>query len=193
MELRHPLPLLNMYNRKWRIRTAQRHHPPARFMPGHGGKQVDLNDCMVCEGSVIEGARLHHSLISYDTVIRSGAELDQTLLMNGCHVGESVRLRQVLADKNCVFDQGVTIGYDPEADRRRFPFITEQGIVVLPKGTYVPANGPIEFPGDLAELIFTDSATKGPIDAVEIRPVAASHSRYSGRSSGPGAVHRPEV
>ena len=192
MELRHPLPLLNMYNRKWRVRTAQRHHPPARFMPGHRGKQVDLNDCMVCEGSVVEGARLHHSLISYDTVIRSGAELDQTLLMNGCHVGESVKLKNVLADKNCMFGAGVTMGYDLEADRRRFPFITEQGIIVLPKGTFVPAEGPIEFPGDLADLIFNDSSTKGPIDTVEVRPVAASHSRYSGRSSGPGAVHRPE-
>ena len=32
MELRSPLPALNMYNRNWRIRSAQRDYPPARFV-----------------------------------------------------------------------------------------------------------------------------------------------------------------
>ena len=55
--------------------------------------------------------------------------------MNGCDIGARALLRGVLADKNCVVDPGARIGLDPEADRRRFPFVTENGVIALPKGT----------------------------------------------------------
>ena len=50
------------------------------------------------------------------------------------------------------------MGEDLEADRKRFPFITPGGIIVLPKGTHVPKEGPVEFVHDMAFLIQRDAA-----------------------------------
>ena len=52
------------------------------------------------------------------------------------------------------------MGEDLEADRNRFPFITPGGIIVLPKGTHVPKEGPVEFAHDMAFLIQRDAALR---------------------------------
>ncbi len=57
MELRARVPALNLYNRKWRIRTAQRDYPPARFVrAGEGFGPAHADDSLVCEGSIIASA-----------------------------------------------------------------------------------------------------------------------------------------
>ncbi len=186
MELRSPVANLNLYNREWRIRTAQRNHPPARFISRDTDPAVDIDDCMVCEGAVIRGARLKESIIGYDCQIKSRSDIDRALLMSGTHIGEGAKMRNVLLDKNCVVAPGAQIGIDPEVDRTRFPFITESGHIVLPKGTYVPASGPIEFAQDIGSLLITDAATKDAVAATAMQPIIASRSRHSYRSAGPG-------
>ena len=42
MEVRSPVPTLNLYNRSWRIRSAQRDYPPARFTREAGAGEVCL-------------------------------------------------------------------------------------------------------------------------------------------------------
>jgi glucose-1-phosphate adenylyltransferase len=186
MELRGPVPSLNLYNRKWRIRTAQRNHPPARFIH-RDGHPTDLDDCMVCEGSVVAGGRLRESLIGYDCSIWAGAQVEGSMLLSGCDIGRGATIRGVLADKNCAVDPGAQIGCDPELDRQRFPFITAGGIIVLPKGTRVPVEGPIEFAQDIGALLKTDAATKDAVAATAMAPVIGDHRRHSYRSAGPGS------
>ena len=92
---------------------------------------------------------------------------------------------RVLMDKNCTIAAGVTIGHNPEEDRKRFPFVTESGIVVLPKGTHVPLNGPIEFANDMAFLLHKDPVTKDQMKRYKDRYVVAERSRHSFDSAGP--------
>jgi len=184
MELRSPVPALNLYNREWRIRTAQRSHPPVRFA-GDGPSR--LVDSMICEGSVIFAAEIASSIVGFDCMVRDGANLDSSLLMSGCEIGEGARLSGVLTDKNCVIADGTQIGSDPAVDRRRFPFITEGGVIVLPKGTYVPVSGPIELARDIGEAFQADEAMRHALEAVPLAPVVADHSRHSYRSAGPGS------
>jgi len=185
MELRSPVPTLNMYNRHWRIRTAQRDHPPVRFA-GEGPSR--LVDSMVCEGSVIFGADISGSIVGFDCMVRDGAEVARSLFMSGCEIGEGAAVSGVLTDKNCVIADGARIGLDRAADRARFPFVTEGGVIVLPKGTYVPVSGPIELARDIGEAIASDEALRATLDAVPLRPVIADHSRHSYRSAGPGST-----
>ena len=77
------------------------------------------------------------------------------------------------------------IGHDIEADRQRFPFVTESGIVVLPKGTYVPASGPIEFANDMAFLLRKDPVTEAKMLEYRDRYTVAERSRHSFDSAGP--------
>ena len=185
MELRSPLPSLNMYNRQWRIRTSQRDYPPARFVKHGSFPSIDMIDSLVCEGSIISSDLLKESLIGYDCFLHAGSEIVQSIMLSGCDVGSQSRIHRTIMDKNCTIAPGAIIGEDPERDRKRFPFMTPSNIVVLPKGTHVPKDGPIEFSHDMAFLLQKDPHTKNILSAFEGHFHISERSRHSHDSSGP--------
>lgn len=185
MELRSALPTLNLYNRRWRIRTAQRDYPPARFVLHEGGGPSDVIDSLVCEGAIVQSAALHKAMLGYDCFVHAGARVQNSILLSGCDVGERVHLRNVLSDKNCSFEAGATVGVDPIADAQRFPFRSEEGLIVLPKGTRVPRVGPIEFAYDIGPLLVKDAATRDAMEEFAGRYTFSNPARHSYRSRGP--------
>jgi glucose-1-phosphate adenylyltransferase len=52
--------------------------------------------------------------------------------MDHCHIGRNAKVRRAIIDKNVHVPEGDEIGYDLSYDRKRF-FVTESGIVVIPK------------------------------------------------------------
>ncbi len=191
MELRSPLPTLNLYNRRWRVRTAQRDYPPARFVRHRGGQAVDLVDSLVCEGSIVQSARLIEAVLGYDCFVHNGATVRESVLLSGCDVGEHAVVHNAVLDKNCTIEPGARVGVDPAADRERFPFVSEEGRVILPKGTVVPAEGPIRFAHDIGELLQTDPHTRDRMAATADRWVIGQRDRHSYTSAGPRYHHRP--
>ncbi|MCA9638311.1 MAG: glucose-1-phosphate adenylyltransferase [Myxococcales bacterium] len=185
MEVRSRLPAINLYNRQWRIRTAQRDYPPARFVRAGDEPSADIDDSLVCEGSIVASAMLRRVVLGYDSYVHSRAEVEDSVILSGCNIGARARLRRVLLDKNCSIAPGAEIGVDPEADRRRFPFITESGIVVLPKGTHVPASGPLEIVHDMDFLMRNDPATQQALGAFDGLYTISKRERHSFESSGP--------
>ncbi|PRQ04603.1 glucose-1-phosphate adenylyltransferase [Enhygromyxa salina] len=186
MEVRSSLPAVNLYNRQWRIRTAQRDYPPARLVQHSGAHAMtSASDSLVCEGSIVSSTTLQRVMLGYDTFIRPECHLEDSLIMSGCDIGEGSRLKRVLLDKNCTIEPGTEIGFDTEADRVRFPFVSETGIVVLPKGTVVPRSGPIKLAFDMAELMRRDPDTKQTMAEYEGRYELTDRSRHSHQSSGP--------
>ena len=149
MELRSPLPSLNMYNRNWRIRTSQRDYPPARFVKHGSFPNVDVTDSLGCEGSIVSVDALEKSLIGYDCFLHAGSEIRGCILFSGCDVGSKSRIHNVIMDKTAQFEAGTVIGDNIEQDRERFPFVTPSGIVVLPKGYVCSKSGPIQFTQDI--------------------------------------------
>ncbi len=184
MELRSPLPSINLYNRGWRIRTAQRDYPPARFVRQGGHSSCDVVDSLVCEGTIVQGAELFESVVGYDCFIHAGAQVFRSVMLSGCSVGRGAHIRRVLMDKNCRIEADARVGTDLDYDRTRFPFITESGIVVLPKGTRVPAEGPIELAHDIAELLSSDPATKDRMAETRHMWVSGNRDRHSYQSAG---------
>ena len=186
MEFRSPLPSLNMYNRNWRIRTAQRDYPPARFVNnGSTSESINLIDSLVCEGSIVSSGELKESLIGYDCFLHAHSSVLESILLSGCDIGSYARLHRTILDKNCTIAAGAILGEDPERDRQRFPFITESGLIVLPKGTHVPKEGPIEFANDVAFLLLNDPQTKATLKAFEGEFIVAERHRHSHHSAGP--------
>ena len=188
MEVRSPLPAINLYNRQWRIRTAQRDYPPARFVEHFNQGTVQLHDSLVAEGSIVVSARLFEVVLGYDCFIHKGASLSRSMLLAGSHVGPGAQLSHVLADKNCTIEAGARIGVDPEEDALRFPFITKKGVIVLPKGTRVPTEGPIEFAGDIHELLVSDPATAPAMERFAGAIAVSDRPRHSYGSAGPRYV-----
>jgi glucose-1-phosphate adenylyltransferase len=184
MELRARVPALDLYNRQWRIRSAQRDYPPARFVrAGEGQPSCEVDDSLICEGSIVSSSKVFESVIGYDCFVHAGASVADSVILSGCDIGAGARLKRVLLDKNCKIEPGCVIGENPEDDAKRFPFVTETGIVVVPKGTLVPAKGPCILANDVAELLGND-----PELAEKLKPgtfVVSTQSRHSYDSAGP--------
>ena len=185
MDIRSQLPALNLYNHHWRIRTASRHYPPARFVHHGTHGPAEVVDTLICEGSIVSSAVLRRVLLGYDSFVHAEAVATDSLLLSGVNVGASARIHRVLADKNCSIEREAVIGEDIEADRERFPFMTESGIVVLPKGTIVPTEGPIKLTRDMADLLINDPVTKETMANFAGRYEVLEADRHSHMSSGP--------
>jgi glucose-1-phosphate adenylyltransferase len=186
MEVRSSLPAVNLYNRQWRIRTAQRDYPPARLVRHSSNHAVvSVTDTLMCEGSIVSSSTLERVMLGYDSFVHPNCQIEDSVILSGCDIGEGSRLRRVLLDKNCMIEAGTEIGFDAESDRERFPFVSESGIVVLPKGTVVPRSGPIRIAFDMAELMRRDPDTKGTMEAFAGRYELTDRSRHSHQSSGP--------
>lgn len=186
MEVRSSLPAVNLYNRQWRIRTAQRDYPPSRLVrhsPNH--PVTTAIDSLICEGAIVSSSEIDRVLIGYDSFIHPNCHVEDSVLLSGCDIGEGSRLRRVLLDKNCTIEAGTEIGYDAEADRARFPFISPSGIVVLPKGSVVPRQGPIRLAFDMADRMRRDPDTKQIMAEFEGRYDVTDRSRHSHQSFGP--------
>jgi glucose-1-phosphate adenylyltransferase len=180
MDLRSALPEFNLYSRQWPIRSAQRNYPPAKFVRDGGwGRSGELVDTLVCEGTIVCSASLFNVMAGYDCIFERNSQVDESVILSGCTVGEGARLRRVLMDKNCRIEPGVTIGHDEEADRARFPFVSEGGIVVLPKGTVVPRRGKVELAWDLVPLLENDPATNQTIASRADTWRVGARSRHS--------------
>jgi glucose-1-phosphate adenylyltransferase len=185
MDVRSILPHLNLYNRRWRIRSAQRDYPPARFVQEPGGGATEIYESLVCEGCIVSSGRVRESVLGYDCFIHKRAEVSDSILLSGCNVGAGAIVRKALLDKNCNIAPAARIGVDIENDRSRFPFITPAGIVALPKGTNVPAEGPIEFAGDMMFMIRNDPVAMKLLEAFEGEYTVGEHHRHSYQSAGP--------
>ncbi len=186
MDLRARLPSLDIYNRSWPIRTASRAYPPARFVKASADSDpVLLDDSLVCEGSIITGATLHESMLGYDCFVHAGSEVSNAVALSGCDIGAGAKLNRVLLDKNCRVDPGAEIGLDEEADMERFPFISDTGIVVLPKGTHVPATGPVQFAHDVEFLLRKDPDAQCIMEEFSGKYSVSEADRHSHQSAGP--------
>jgi glucose-1-phosphate adenylyltransferase len=69
-------------------------------------------------------------------LIRNGAYVEGSVLMNGVVIGEGAVVRRAILDKNVVVEAGAHIGVDLEHDRERY-HVSSGGIVVLGKAARV--------------------------------------------------------
>jgi hypothetical protein len=130
-----------------------RDYPPARFVrAGEGFGPAEVDDSLICEGSIIASAAVREVVLSYDCFVHAGAEVNDSVILSGCDIGKGAKLRRVLLDKNVHIEPGCVIGYDAAHDREQFPFVTESESWSS-QGTVVPAHGPCVLANDLAELI----------------------------------------
>lgn len=64
--------------------------------------------------------------------VHSGSEVRESVLMEGVDIGQRCRIRRAIIDKNVRIAPGTTVGYDGAEDRKKY-FVSEDGIVVIPK------------------------------------------------------------
>jgi glucose-1-phosphate adenylyltransferase len=130
MDLRAVSPELNLYNRQWPLRTAGYSDAPAKFVFDQDGRRGTALDSIVAGGSIISGGTVRGSIVGRGVRVHTRATVEDSVLFDNCDIGRDARVRRAILDKNVKVPEGAEIGYNLEADRKRY-FVTETGIVVL--------------------------------------------------------------
>ncbi len=142
MDLVSVHPQLNLYNRAWPIRTYHAPNPPAKFVfnecdtqPPRVGRAVDS---IVCQGAILSGGYVEHSILSPSVRVRSYAHVEESILFEGVTVGRRAQVRRAIVDKYVTIPEGARVGFDPDEDRANGWTVTESGLVAMPKSVSGP-------------------------------------------------------
>ena len=129
MELVRVDPPFSLYGEKWLFRTYQRPLPPSKCILG--GK---ISESIVCDGCIVSGGTVWNSILSPGVIVERYALVEQSVIFDDVIIEPGARVRRAIVDKESRIRAGASIGYDREADEKRGFTISDNGIVVVPKG-----------------------------------------------------------
>jgi glucose-1-phosphate adenylyltransferase len=148
LDLTLPLPPLNLYDPTYPIYTH------ARYLPGTKINQCVVSSSVLCEGSIITGARITDSIVGIRAVVQKGAVIDRSIVMGANHfetlaersksgvalgIGRDCQLANAIIDFNARIGDGcklVNADNVQEADSESWAI--RGGIIVVPKDAVVP-------------------------------------------------------
>jgi glucose-1-phosphate adenylyltransferase len=130
MDLRRVTPQLNLFNKRWPLRTAGYDDPPAKFTFDDDDRRGHAIDSIVAGGSILSGGMARDCVIGRGVRIHAGACVEDSILFDNCDIGRRAKVRRAILDKNVRVPEDAVIGYDPAGDRRLY-HVTESGIVVI--------------------------------------------------------------
>ena len=76
---------------------------------------------------------MSRSVLSPGVQVDGYAEVEDSIILDNVKIGHDCRIRRAIVDKEVIIPPHSRVGYDLEADRKKFT-VTESGIVVIPKG-----------------------------------------------------------
>jgi len=147
LDLTRPLPPLNLYSPTFPIYT----HP--RFLPGTKINRCQVEQSILCEGSIISESRIAHSIVGIRAVVGAGSVIDNTVLMGARYyesqaatfhpvplgVGEGCEIRNAIIDLNARIGAGSRLVNEKgvqELDAH--DWCIRGGIIVVPRDAVIP-------------------------------------------------------
>jgi glucose-1-phosphate adenylyltransferase len=130
MDLVSVSPVFNLYDSHWPLRTWQHQYPPAKFVFADPERMGVALDSIVSGGSVISGGRVQKSVIGNNVRVNSYSEVSESIIYNHVNIGRHSRIKNAIIDRHVSLPEHTEIGYDAEADRRRF-HVSDAGVVVV--------------------------------------------------------------
>jgi glucose-1-phosphate adenylyltransferase len=127
-------PKFRMTNRQWPIYASPDQAESAQIENGI------INRSVVGSGSIVDGATLDHAMLRRSVLVERNARLEHCIVMERSRIGHGAQVRRAIIDQDNDVPPQERIGFDLEADRKRF-HVTESGIVVVPAG-FFPARAP---------------------------------------------------
>jgi glucose-1-phosphate adenylyltransferase len=122
-DLLGPTPRFRLDNVEWPILCGDQDRSGPRQQNSILGPQA-----------VTAGAVVRNSVLQRGAVIEPGAWVENCIVMNGATVRRGARLRGTLVGPQSLISPRTRIGYNRDADRRRFD-MTPSGTVIVPPGT----------------------------------------------------------
>jgi glucose-1-phosphate adenylyltransferase len=143
-----PLPPLNLYDPNYPIYTH------ARFLPGTKINQCAVTSSVLCEGSIITGARITDSIIGIRAVVQAGTVIDRSNVMGANHfesleereqhgvplgIGRNCEIRNAIVDFNARIGDGCRlVNADGVQEAEAENWSIRGGIIVVPRDATVP-------------------------------------------------------
>ncbi len=157
LALTHPKPPFNFHDPARPVYT----HP--RFLPGSRIYDVQLDNVLLAEGCIVEGAEIRNTVIGLRSVIGEDVVIRDTVVMGADYyegevpgtepgvppmgIGRGSRISGAIIDKNVRIGTNVRIEYFPRGTELDLEHCSvRDGVVVVPKNTVIPA-GTVIAPG----------------------------------------------
>ncbi len=139
MDLLSVTPQFNLYDKRWPIRTYQPQFPPVKMVfadEGPNARRGRALDSLISSGCIVSGGLVKRCVFSAQVRVNSYASVQDSVLMESVEIGRHAKVRRAIIDKYTDILPRTVIGYDLEEDRKRF-HVTDEGIVVIPKGRII--------------------------------------------------------
>lgn len=146
LDLTRPSPSLDLYTPHRPVYT----HP--RFLPGTKINACEVEQSILCEGSVISGSSIHRSIIGIRATVQEGSVIDRSIVMGATRfehtegpaahrggVGRDCTIRNAIIDLDAEIGDGVQLVNARERDEvEEESYSIRGGIIVVPKGAKIP-------------------------------------------------------
>jgi glucose-1-phosphate adenylyltransferase len=146
LDLTQPLPPLNLYSPNYPIYTH------ARFLPGTKINRCQVEQSILCEGSIISESRIANSIVGIRAVVGADSVIENTVLMGARYyesqagashpvplgVGEGCEIRNAIVDLNARIGAGtrlVNVKGLQEFDAE--DYCIRGGIIVVPRDAVI--------------------------------------------------------
>ncbi|MBW1868712.1 MAG: glucose-1-phosphate adenylyltransferase, partial [Deltaproteobacteria bacterium] len=117
----------------------QRQYPPVKtvFARESGSKPRigQVFDSLVAHGSIISGALVRNSVLSYNVFVQSWASVDESVILENVVIGRHARIKKAIIAEGVVIPPKSEIGYHPKQDRDRFT-VTSRGITLVTRENF---------------------------------------------------------
>jgi len=150
--LTQPLPEFNFYNEEAPIFSR------ARFLPGSKIISSEVNNSILCEGSIINHSRINHSIIGIRSRIGENSVIERAVIMGAdffetveefaqndktgvphVGIGSNCEIQEAIIDKNARIGKGVKlVNARGVSDETSENYVIKGGIIVIPKNAIVP-------------------------------------------------------
>ena len=130
IELIAVTPELNLYDENWPIWTYQEQLPPAKFVFNDEKRRGMAVDSMVSGGCIISGAKINHSLLFSNAIVKQHSCVEDSVILPDVRIGENCKIKNAILDKSCVIPDGTSIGYDLDSDSRKY-YISPKGRILI--------------------------------------------------------------
>ena len=136
MDLLNPNVPLDLDDPEWRIYARNTASPPH-----YTGPRAHVQNSMISEGGVIEGA-VDFSVLFSDVTVEEGAVIRDSILMPGCHVRRGAVVQYAILAENVTVEENATIGMRPEqmGDTSQWGVAVVAAGVTVGAGAVVPAR-----------------------------------------------------
>ena len=158
LDLTSKIPKFNLFDAEAPVYTRARYLPPSKI------EETEINDSIISDGCIINGAKVTNSVVGLRSRISKGVQLDSSFMMGADHyqtfdemrsdlskgmprvgIGEGTIIKRAIIDKNARIGTNARLLNEAgvvEADGPGGAYFIRDGIIIVPKSALI-ADGTV--------------------------------------------------